>query len=280
MSDQIMTAAANLSVIIPQVWSARYFDVLLANLAFAPVISRDWEGEIQDLGDRVLISQFPEFAQGEELAEDERADAVAVTVTQQSLIINKRVVRDFIVTKLAMLQSLPHMDKLRELAIYAVMKKIDNTIIATIVPSASSPDMTGGYTSGTTLALADILNAKKALDAQNVPAGDRSMILDTPQTNDLFNITGFMSSDFVTANSPLSSGQAPTSLLGFSPRMTTLASAVSYFFHKSFMTLASQQGLNVNVYDLGVDGKRAARVNIDTLYGLKQLDSKRVYTLS
>ncbi len=277
--DDIMTAGSNLSAIIPEVWSQRYYDVLLADLPFASIISTDYEGEIADLGDRVNISTFPEFDDGEELAEDARSDASAVTVSSQQLVVNKRVVKDFIVTKKAILQSLPSMDKLREMAIYSILKKINSTIIATIVPNAATPDHTVAYSSGTTLGLADILAGKKLLDAQNVPATDRHMVMGSNQSNDIFNITGFMSSDFVTSGA-LANGKLPTDLLGFMPHFTTTAAAVVYQFHRSFMTMASQQGMAVKEYDLGVDGKRATRVNLDTLYGLKQLDGLRVVTTS
>lgn len=277
--DEIMTAGSNLSAIVPEIWSQRYYDVLLADLPFRSIISTDWEGEINDLGDRVNITQFPEFDEGDELAEDARADAAATTVTGQQLVINKRVVRDFIVTKKAILQSLPHMDKLRELAVYAILKKIERTIIETIVPSAAAPDHSIAYDSGTTLALADILEGKELLDTQDVPAADRHMVLGPAQLNDLFNITGFTSRDFILNDGPLQTGQAPSQLLGFLPHYTTMAANVAYLFHRSFMTMASQQGMDVKEYDLGVDGKRATRVNLDTLYGLKQLDGERVVTI-
>ncbi len=277
--DEMMTAGSNLSLIVPQIWSAKYYQVLLADLPFKSIISTDWEGEIADLGDRVNISQFPEFDDADELAEDARADASAITVTGQQLVINKRVVRDFIVTKKATLQSLSHMDQLRELAIYSILKKIEKTIIESIVPSPSAPDNAIAFDSGTTLGLADLLEAKELLDNVNVPAGDRHMVVGSAQLNDLFNITGFQSSDFVLSGGGLQTGQVPTQLLGFNPHFTTLAGNVAYLFHKSFMTMASQQGMDVKEYDLGVDGKRASRINVDTLYGLKQMDSTRVVTI-
>ncbi len=279
MADAIMTAGANLSAIVPELWSARYYDVLLADLPFKSIISTDWQGEIADLGDTVNISSFPEFDEGDELAEDERSDAAAITVSGQQLVINKRVVRDFIVSKKAIMQSLPHMDKLRELAVYAIMKKIERTIIETVVPNAAAPDHAIAYDSGTTLALADLLEAKELLDDQNVPAADRHMVLGSAQLNDLFNIVGFQSSDFVLTGGGLQTGQVPTQLLGFAPHFTTMVGTVTHLFHKSFMTMASQQGMDVKEYDLGVDGKRATRVNLDTLWGLKQLDGKRVVTI-
>jgi len=44
--------------------------------------------------------------------------------------------------------------------------------------------------------------------------------------------------------------------------------------------MAAQQGLNVQQYDLGVEGKRAMRVNVDTLVGMKQLDGLRVVSIA
>lgn len=277
MSDQIMTAGNQLNVIVPQVWSQRWYDVLLADLPFNSVVSRDYEGEIQNLGDTVRISSFPEFSNADELAEDAAADADAITVVQQSLVINKRIKKDFIISNQAQLQSLPAMDKLRELAIYSIGKRFQRIIIGDVAPVSGNAI---AYVTSNTLALADILAAKKLLDAANVPMGDRHMVLGSKQTNDIFNITGFTSSDFVLAGSPLTSGQVGGMLLGFMPHMTTEVGAVSYFFHKSFYTVAAQQGLNINMYDLGNLGTRATRVNVDTLCGFKQLDGKRVVTIS
>lgn len=280
MADQIMTTASELSLIVPQVWSARYYDVLLADLPFASLISHDYEGEIKNLGDTVKISSVPEFQDGEVVAEADRADAEAVTITQQSLVINSRIVKDFIVTNKAMLQSLPFVEKLKEMAVYAINKKIQSLILSLIVPSASAPDHAIAYDNSTTLALADILEVKELLDNADVPKSGRHMVAGSAQWNDVFNITGFTSSDFVASGAPLASGDLPAQLLGFMPHMTTLVGNTSYWFHPSFFTMAAQQGLAVNEYDLGVDGKRAKRVNTDTLVGFKQLDNQRVVTLS
>lgn len=280
MSDEIMTSDSNLSAIVPEIWSQKYYDVLLASLPFNAVVSRDYEGEIQNLGDTVKISTFPEFDDAQEVAEDERANASALTVTQQSLVINKRVVKDFIVTNKALMQYLPTMDKLRDLAIYSIQKKMQALIIADTLPSTSAPDHTIAYDSSTTLALADMLEVKELLDNQDVPLVGRHFVVGAAQLNDIFNITGFTSSDFITASSPLQSGQLPPALLGFVPHFTSVVGNTSYWFHQSYLTLASQKGISVEEFNLGVDGKRATRVNVDTLFGLELLDSTRVATLS
>jgi hypothetical protein len=277
--DAMHRTSDEVSVIVPEIWSRRYYDVLLAELPFNSVISRDYEGEIQALGDRVLISTIPEFGDADELAEDAAGVAEAVTVTQQSLIINRRVYKDFIVTSKAQLQSLPFVDKLRELAIYSINKKIQAIIISLTVPNAAAPDHSIAFDSGTTLALADLLEGKELLDDQDVPMANRHMVLGSAQLNDIFNITGFTSSDFITSGAPIQTGQLPPALLGFQPHFTTLVGNVVYLFHSSYMTMAAQQGLAVKEYDLGVDGKRATRVNLDTLIGVKQLDGLRVVTI-
>lgn len=278
--DQVMKASSELSVLVPEVWSQKYYDVLLAELPFNSTISRDYEGEIQNLGDTVKISSFPEFDDAVELAEDARSDASSLTVTQQSLEINKRIAKDFIITNTAMLQSLPAMEKLRDLAIYAINKKVQALIIAATVPSASAPDHTIAYDSGTTLALADILEVKELLDNQDVPMANRHMVVGAAQLNDMFNIAGFTSSDFGASNAPLINGGLPSQILGFMPHFTSVAGNTSYWYHSSYQTIAAQQGMSVTEYDLGVDGKRARRINCDTLLGIKQLDNTRVVTLA
>lgn len=280
MADNLMRASTELDAIVPEVWSSKFYDALLENLPFQMLVSKDYEGEISALGDTVRIPTIPEFDEASELAEDGRADAQAVTVTSQSLVINKRFVKDFIITNLAQIQSLPHMDKVRDLAIFSIMKKIQSTIIAATIPSASAPDHSIAYDSGTTLALADILEGKELLDAQDVPGMNRHMVMGSAQVNDIFNITGFTSSDFLVAGAPLQTGELPSALCGFAPHFASGAAAVVYQFHGSYFTMAAQRGMSVSMYDLGVDGKRATRINVDWLGGFKQLDNLRVVTIA
>lgn len=280
MSDALHRVSTELSVLTPELWSSNYYDVLLAGLPMADTLSRDYEGEIKSLGDTVNVSQFPEFGDAVELAEDQRNDAASITVSQIQLIVNKRVAQDFIITNTAMLQSLPAVNKLQELAIYSIMKKIQALIIALIVPSASAPDHSIAYDTGTTLALADLLEAKELLDNQDVPMANRHLCFGAAQMNDLFNVAGFMSTDFGVSNAPLINGGLPSQILGFMPHFSSLFANVVYLYHSSFFQVAAQQGMSVTQYDLGVDGKRAQRINCDTLLGLKQFDNLRVVTIA
>lgn len=191
MADGVLRKGTELDAIVPELWSAAFYPTLLEALPMNDVVDRSYEGEIRALGDIVNISSFPQFDLAQEIAEDEKADAEAITVTNQQLTINKQVVKDYIITERAMRQGLEAGNALRDLALHSIMKKMQSVIFAAVSPSAAAPDHVIAYDSGTTLALADILEAKELLDEADVPDdGSRCMVLGSEQWNDLFNITG------------------------------------------------------------------------------------------
>lgn len=280
MTDQVMKTNPNTAAIVPEIWSSKFYSVLKASLPFINSVDMSYEGEIRGFGDTVNISTIPSFSDAEHLTEGEKNDADAVTITGQQLVVNYLAAKDFKVTDQAKLQSLDFMNNLRDEAIYAIQKKMQATIISLIVPSAAAPDHAIGYDSTTTLALADILEAKELLDAANVPFENRIMVVGSAQLNDLFNITGFTSRDFIPTGSPLETGMIGSGILGFMPKFTTVVGNTSYFFHPSFMTMAVQRSMSIKVFDLGVEGERATRVNCDVFYGVKQLSDVRVVSIS
>ena len=276
MTDLIMTAGTELDAIVPEVWSAAFYPTLKAKLPFNDSISADYEGEITALGDTVNVATFPQFDHAEEILENQAVAADAVTPSKTQLVVNKQVAKDYILTKKALRQSIDAQAKLRDLAFYSIMKKMQALIIAEIVPSPTAPDHAISFDSSTTLQLADMLEAKELLDDADCEDFGRVMITGVAQNNDLFNITGFVSRDFIQAGSPLSEGAISTPVLGFTPKSTSELGNVAYFFHPIFLQGAVQQMPEVSVHDLGADGKRATRVNIDVLFGIKQFSNVRV----
>lgn len=282
MADQVMTGGTELDAIRPELWSAVWYSTLLASLPMNDSVARDYEGEVRQLGDIVNCTQWPEFDAAEEILEDQKVEADAVTATNIQLTINKQVVKDYIVTDRAKLQTLEHANALRDLVIHSIMKKMQSIIFGLVAPSTSAPDHAIGYDSGSTLALADVLEAKELLDAQNVPDdGSRCLVAGAAQFNDLFNVAQFSSRDYVDGAVPIPDAAFSSRLLGFIPKMTTEAAAnTTYLFHPSFMQMAVQQNLNVKVFDQGVDGRRSSRVNTDVLFGVSQFSNLRVVTIS
>jgi hypothetical protein len=280
MADQFMTAGVELDALKPELWSALFYPTLLQALPFNDSIARQYEGEIRALGNIVNITSFPQFGQAATALESERVDAQAITAAQSQLTINKMIVQDFIITDVAQVQTLEAANAIRDLAFYSIMKRMQTEIIGAVVPSASAPDHSIAYDSGTTLALADILEAKELLDTADVPDdGSRNMILGAAQWNDIFNITGLTSRDFINGN-PLENGSLPARVLGFVPKLTTEAGTVSYFFHPIFQQLAVQRGLSTEMFRMGVNGYRAVRVNSTVLMGHLQVSDVRVVTIS
>lgn len=277
--DKYFTAATELDALIPEIWSSAFYPTLLANLPFNESVARDYEGDIQQLGDIVHITDLPQFDEAQEIGEAEAVNADSVVANGQSITINKQVAKDFQITKKGQRQSIDAMNALRDLALYSILKKMQSVIVAEIVPSAATPDNTISYTAGTTLALADILAGKKLLDSSDVEKPGRVLISGTDQENDLFNITGFVSRDFIPAGSPLVSGEISTPVLGFQVKSSTLVGSTSYLFHPIFLQLAVQQAPQVEVLSRGGEGVRATRVNMDVLFGVKQCSNKRVVTI-
>jgi hypothetical protein len=278
--DKVHRASTELDAIVPELWSAKFYPTLKERLPFITSVSADYEGEIQALGDTVNIPNIPQFDNATEIGEDEAVDADAVTVSKTALVVNKQVAKDFIITKKGMIQSIDAQNGLRDLALHSILKKMQDIIIAEIVPSAAAPDHTIAFTSGTTLALADILAGKELLDNSDVEEMSRQLICGSAQINDLFNITGFVSRDYIPAGSPLTSGQITTPVLGFMPQWSSRVGNTAYLFHPIFLQMAVQQMPEVEVVSLGASGKRAKRVNMDVLFGVKQVSNIRVVQLA
>ena len=288
MADPILTGGTELAALVPQIWSPRFYDVLRATLPFIGSVDESYQGDIKNLGDTVKVLQVPDFAVADLLPQGSKGDATTVTATSQSLVINSRPYVDFIVEDIAQLQSVEFFDKLRDSAIYAIMRRIQNLIVGVISPVGGNAL---NYTTGTTLALADLLAVGRKLDALNVPRQGRVMVVGTSQLNDLFNIQQFTSRDYRSGSnepstSPMVTGQFSDTILGWTLKYSSLygtgsaGSATTYFFHPLFATIAFQKQLNAETARGTWDGVRATRFNMDILMGVKQLDSSRVATLS
>ncbi len=280
MADVIMTNATELASIAPEVWSAKFQETNRLMLPFLDSVASDWQGEISDLGDILNINQLPEFGEADTLAEGAAGQAEAVTSSQTQVTINQRPYKDFIVSKKAQLQSLDFMDQLRDNAMFSIQRKMQQIIIDAISPSASAPDHVISYDSASTLALADILEAKELLMTANCPQERLSMVVGAAQWNDLYNVNGFVSREFIPSGSPVSSGEFAVPLAGFAPKFTTAVSSTTYMFNASFMALVIQQDINIEVVSMGADGVRGTRVNVDALMAVAQLDDERVVSIS
>ncbi len=276
--DPIISASGAVSAIIPEVWSARYTERFNDLLVFPGLIRRDYEGEITSLGDTVHIPSLPDVS-AQNLIEGAKGDTTAITATKTSLIVNRRSYVDFEITDQAELQSIPFMDQLREIAINAIMRKMQDDLISDIAPSTAAPDHTLAYDNGTTLADADLLEALDLERVANWPESDKFLITGAQQYNDLLNIQKFYDKTINDGNAVVNNGQMLAPVYGHKVGWTTAMGTRTLLFHLSFMQAAVQRGLGLSLHDLGGQGKRSFRLNVDLLWGAKQIHSDRVISI-
>jgi len=279
MADQLMTST-ELAAVIPELWSAKFYPTLLSSIVYNDVVAHDYEGELSSLGDTVNVTTAPEFDGALDLAENDAADAQAVTLTSTPIVVNHQIALDYIVTTKADRQSLAYSEKLRASALHAVAKKMQSLIITDIVASSSAPDHVIDFDSSTTLVLADITEAKDLLDTANVEDAGRVMVTGVAQANDLLSLSNFTSRDYISSGNPVESGQFSSPILGFIPKKTTAMGDTANFFHPLFMQAVVQQSPQVEIFNLGSQGKRALRVNVTVLAGWKQMSDKRVVEMT
>jgi hypothetical protein len=278
MADQVLTASGSNSAIVPEVWSALFQNTLNDSIVFPSIVRRDYEGEIAGRGDTVRIPSIADVT-ATDLGDGARNDAVTITATTTSLVVDSIAAVDFKISTLAELQSVPHMERLRVLAEQAIMRKLQDDIVAAVAPSTSAPDHTISYTTGSTLADADIL---AALDLEGTAnwsqSTDRYLVTGALQYNDLMGIAKFYDQT-LGGNVSVAAGAATGKIYGHTPMQSTACGTTTYLFDGSFMQMAIQRGLNITLTDLAVLGERGYRLNVDLIYGIKQVHSTRVITI-
>lgn len=281
MVDQVIDVS-HAAAIIPEIWSDNFQPTRLAMFAFESSVAQDYAGEISQLGDTVNVTLLNEFSEADLLDEGDAASAEAPTMNNLPIQVTSQATKDWILTERTIRQAIDPDMQLRNLAFHSIFKRIERSIIEAVSPSSSSPDHVAEYAAASTLALADILAAKTALDDADNPAEGRYMVARPNEFNDVYNISGFTNRDFIgDGATPLTSGAITTPLLGFSPRMTTVISDdTTYFYHRLAIQLIIQDQPSVKVFDQGVDGRRTMRTNTTALYGLRQMDNQRIYTVS
>ncbi len=278
MADAIITASGTVTAIVPEIWSGVFTQNLSDKIVYNSIIRRDYEGEIANLGDTVNIPTIANVT-AHNLADGATGSASTISASVTPLVINKRAYVDFLVSSEAKLQSVAFMDYIQTLGMQAIIRKMQSDIIALIVPSASAPDHQISYDNSNTLADADLLEALDLEKTANWPDDGRYLVTGGLQYNDLFSVDKFYLKT-AAGIADVSSGKLTAPVYGHSCDWTSANGNTSYLFHDSFMQMAIQQGLSVKVFDPGVNGQRGFRVNMDVLYGIKQVHNDRVISLS
>lgn len=124
----------------------------------------------------------------------------------------------------------------KEFAIY-----MDKEAIAVLATLTDAVNYSGA---SDTLALADITEARKKLNRNNVPAGDRYLLISPEREQDMLNLPNFIKADEYGARDALLNGEIGR-VFGFRVIVSNLLTAAqSFAYHKECVMYAIQDDVN------------------------------------
>lgn len=264
---------------IPSLWAPRMYAELRNKIAFLNYFSREYEGVIANMGDTVKVQQLA-APSAEILTDDKQQFATQqVQISNINITANKRAVASYEVTDMALLQSMAFQEEMQQALIYGVRKKIEQDLIAALIPSASNPDHQIAPAAASALAAVDVATLRTLLSTALVPTEQRALFLAPSYYGDLCVSTQIMSRDFTAGNDSMSG--VIDAFLGFRIMEHDLLDAdVGFACHPSALQLVIQKDMEVKVSDLHSQNKFGALVSASVIYGFTLADNKRIAKIS
>ena len=263
------TGLTEVTATIEQMVAAEVQEVLTANVVIPGTIM---DQQVGPGIDRVKIPRFGNFSV------DTKAENVDVTpqvnaFSTDDLLLNQHKVIQTKIEDIAELQSKVAVsneyinqsgrDLAADMDLYCINELETGT-------SASAPDHRIAY-AGSSLAKADILEARKLLNEQNVPQGDRTLLVSPASESSLMSITEFTRVDESGGSAALRNGQIGK-LFGFDVLMSSQVEDLKTMaYHRTAAAMARQ--LAPRVERQRKLQSLADLWSIDHIFGCKTLDS-------
>ena len=171
----------SIKTFIPQIWSARLLEHLRKHLVVATLFNRNYEGEIQQMGDTVHINQLAEIAVKNYTANVDIADPDQLSTTKQSLVIDQGDYFNFYLNDVDRAQARANlMDSAMQSASYGLADHLDQ-YLAGLLAEGTLTDGLGTdesplYINAST-AYELVVKMKVALDKANVPTQGRYLLM-------------------------------------------------------------------------------------------------------
>ena len=264
---------------IPEMWAPRMYAELRNKVAFLNFFSREYEGAIRTVGDTVKVQQL--VAPSAEILTSDKAqfNTLPVTISNIDIVANKRASAAFEFTDLAQLQSLEFQSEAQQSLVFAIRKKLEQDIIAALIPSSSAPDHQIAPAAASALAAVDLATLRTLLSTALVPVENRALLLAPSYYGDLMTSTQIMSRDFTAGNN--SQSGVVDSFMGFQVMEHNLLDAdVGFAVHPSALQLVMQQEVRVKISDLHSQNKYGYLLSADFVYGFTLADNKRIVKIS
>lgn len=219
----------------------------------------------------VAIPRRTQFAAADK-AENTDLTAQEMTFATDTIALDKHKAIYAILERIAGVQAKPNVkaEIVKEMALELALQ-IDKDIYTQLkLASASAPDHRVAF-AGATLAKADIVNARKLLNMQNVPMANRYLAVNPLHESELLLIDDFVSVEKYGSTGPVQLGELGR-LFGFTVLMSNVVGDLNVVaYHKSACAFAQQVAPEFET-DKNL-AKVADEFLMHVLYGAKVLDS-------
>lgn len=269
-----ITTSTTAASVIEKIVSSIVQETLIQKSILVPAV-QDFSAQVGSGMDRLDIPRFTSLSP-EDVTQGTDATILNPTIAVDQLNLNKYKQIYFEITDGATIES--KVNLLTQIvgdAAKAHAAQIDNDILVELkLASAAAPDHIVQFANTTTLGAADIRNARRLLNVQNVPMDERYLVVGPEAESSLLAISEFIEvQKYGNTAMALMNGELGR-LYGFTVLMSTsaqLSGNEGVFFHKSAIAFARQLAPKFES-DRIVRGLKDG-YNLSQKYGVKVLDS-------
>lgn len=275
-----ITRMADIADQVKKYWSPIGVSKLKEDSYLPSLVSRDYEGTIQNEGDRVYVSEYvvPKATRKQTGAGEEAFDSVKLQTQKVEVIANQTITVAYEVQSLVEIESqIKQADsKLRESMIMGLENELNAYLMSLVAPSTSNPDHSiSGVTDFNATQLAAVRNL--AAKARWMKDGNWFGLVDPSYYSDMLNSQTLTSRDF-TEGDVVINGKIANKRYGFnimednSDALLSLSPAlagadVGLFFHKDFMHLVMPQDITFKISDLHSQKKHGYLISAHMVCG-------------
>lgn len=258
-----VTRMADIADQVKKYWGPIGINKLKQDSLLPSLISKDYEGTLQNEGDTVYVSEInvPTATIKTTGAGEDSFESSKVSATRVEIKANQTITAAYEFQSLTQIESQIKMENsaIRESLVQALEIKLNEYLYSLVSPSLSAPDHSVNGVSdfnATQLAAVRMLAAK----ARWAKDGGWFGLLDPSYYSDILNAQTMVSSDYA-PDQAIVNGQVATKRFGFnlfednSDAIVGLSPAkagadVGLFFHKDFMHLVMPQTITFKISDL------------------------------
>lgn len=275
-----LTRLADVANQVKKYWSPIGISKLKEDSYLPSIVNREYEGTIQNEGDRVVISEYvvPKATRKQTGAGEESFESVKLATQKVEVVANQTITVAYEVQSLVEIESqIKQADsRLRENMIMGLENELNAYLMSLVNPSSSTPDhLISGVSDFNATQLATVRNL--AAKARWMKDGNWFGLVDPQYYSDMLNSTTLTSRDFTEGDTVIN-GKIANKRYGFnimednSDALLSLSPAaagadVGLFFHKDFMHLVMPQDITFQISSLHSQKKHGYLISAHMVCG-------------